>query len=165
MISGRPGYLLTETSGAASVPVPGNDYQWNPDKSPTGPVSIVFSTRSSRIYVFRSGIEIGRAVVPGAEDLRTGTHAYTALDKFYPDGRREWSVIDTIGDEPAPNLHDLAAHLAIPPDFMTQMRSIVIPGTTLVLSDAPIDRSQPLESNVNILTTQVTKKPSSSSKG
>ena len=153
--SGHPGLLLApqgaEATGADTVA--GDDYEWNPQEAPTGPVSIVFSSKSSRIYVFRDGIEIGRCAVGGSADLKMGIHAYAALDKFDEKGRREWSVINTAGDNRAPNIYDLARKISIPPAFLKQVRTVVQPGTTLVISDAPVDRSEPIAKNVNILST------------
>ena len=153
--SAHPGYLLTaKGEEAIGDKVAGDDYEWNPQESPTGPVSIVFSAKSSRVYVFRNGIEIGRAIVHGGENLILGIHAYTALDQFASDGIRQWSAIDTVGDRHASELHELAKHLSIPPAFLTEVRSIIQPGTTMVISDAPVDRSTPIDNGVSVLTTE-----------
>ena len=37
--------------------------RWQPEKSPTGPVSILISAADRRVIVFRNGVEIGRAKV------------------------------------------------------------------------------------------------------
>ena len=155
-ISDHPGYLLSSKGSETAVGAGSNDdYQWNPGESPSGPVSIVFSAKSSRIYVFRYGVEIGRAVVHGGENMNLGLHAYTALDQFDTEGHRQWSAINTVGNPNAPDVRDLAKHLSIPPAFLTQLRTVIQPGTTLVVSDIPVDRSTPIESGVNILTTDI----------
>ena len=155
-ISNHPGYLLSSKGGETSGQAGSNDdYQWNPEESPSGPLSIVFSTKSSRIYVFRNGVEIGRAEVHGGENMNLGLHAYTALDRYDNEGHRQWSVINTLGDHNAPDIRDLAKHLSIPPAFLAQLRAVIQPGTTLVVSDIPMDRGTPIESGVNILTTDI----------
>lgn len=155
-ISDHPGYLLSSKGGETASEAGSNgDYQWNPEESPSGPVSIVFSAKSSRIYVFRNGVEIGRAVVRGGENMNLGLHAYAALDQFDTEGHRQWSAINTLGDNNAPDVRDLAKHLSIPPAFLTQLRTVIQTGTTLVVSDIPVDRSTPIETGVNILTTDV----------
>jgi lipoprotein-anchoring transpeptidase ErfK/SrfK len=151
--SGHPGYLLAAKGNEAVQKADDDDYEWNPQEAPTGPVSIVFSAKSSRVYVFRDGVEIGRAVVRGGEDLKIGIHAYTALGTVDDEGHRQWSSIDTVSDRRAPELRELAKHLSIPPAFLAQVRTVIQPGTTLVVSDAPVDRSTPIDSGVNILTT------------
>lgn len=154
--SDRPGYLLAaEGNEAVGKEAAADDYEWNPQESPAGPVSIVFSAKSSRIYVFRNGIEIGRSVARGGEKMKLGLHAYTALDQINSGGHRQWSAIDTLGNHDAPDVLDLAKHLSIPPAFLTQLRTVIQPGTTLVVSDIPVDRSTPIESGVNILTTDL----------
>jgi len=156
LTSDHPGYLLAAAGNeAVGKEVAADDYDWNPQQSPAGPISIVFSAKSSRIYVFRNGIEIGRSVARGGEKMNLGLHAYTALDQIDSGGHREWSAIYTVGDYDAPDVLELAKHLSIPPAFLTQLRAIIQPGTTLVVTDIPVDRSTPIESGVNILTTDV----------
>jgi len=150
--SGHPGYILTAQGNKTAEKADAGDFQWDPQAAPTGPVSIVVSTKSSRMYVFRDGVEIGRAPVLGGEDMEIGTHAYTALDQRDGDGHRQWSQIDTDGGN-GPTLHDLAEKLSISPDFLAQLRTVIQPGTTLVVSDAPAAHAAPISSGVNILTT------------
>jgi hypothetical protein len=155
-ITRHPGYLLTTQDNQATTgQVAADDYSWSPEKAPSGPLSIVFSAKSSRIYVFRDGVEIGRAVVRGGENMNLGIHAYTALDQFDAEGHRLWSAIETVGDHHAPNASDLAKKLSIPPAFLSQLRAAIQPGTALVVTDVPVDRINPVDSGVNILTTDV----------
>ncbi len=149
--SGHPGYILAAKGDQAAQKVDVGDYQWDPQAAPTGPVSIIVSTKSSRMFVFRDGVEIGRAPVRGGEDLNIGTHAYTALDQRDSDGHRQWSQIDT-GGEAGPTLHDLSEKVSISPDFLAQLRTVIVPGTTLVVSDAEASRAAPVSSGVNVLT-------------
>ena len=78
-----------------------------------------------------------------------------ALDRYDNEGHRQWSAINTLGDHNAPDIRDLAKHLSIPPAFLAQLRAVIQPGTTLVVSDIPMDRGTPIESGVNILTTDI----------
>src|SRR5215469_16220176 len=62
----HPGYLapvsLTGGQPIERLPLAATEEErWQPDLSPTGPVSIVLSQRSHRVIVYRNGIEIGRA--------------------------------------------------------------------------------------------------------
>ena len=55
----------------------GQDFRWQPDSSPAGPVTLVLSGADKRILVFRGGMEIGRAAVT-VRDPQTplGTEAF-----------------------------------------------------------------------------------------
>jgi len=155
--SGHPGYILTAQGNHSIEKVDNGDFQWDPQAAPTGPVSIVVSTKSSRVYVFRNGVEIGRAPIGGGEDLDIGTHVYSALATRDSDGHRQWTTIDTDNGS-APTLHDLSERLSISPDFLAQLRTVIEPGTTLVVSDAPASRAAPINSGVNIMTTDESSK-------
>ncbi|MBC7505851.1 MAG: L,D-transpeptidase family protein [Sandarakinorhabdus sp.] len=49
--------------------------RWTPDRSPAGPVTIVVSTTSKRIIVYRNGIEIGRSRIGVPKGFDMGTRA------------------------------------------------------------------------------------------
>jgi len=129
-------------------------FVWNPEKSPSGPVSILFSSAERQAYVYRNGVEIGRAALGGADAGHSfGNHVYAALNQVDSIGRHEWSALGSFDGSPSPDLKTLASRLAIPPDFLTQARAIVTPGTTLIITDAPVNRSTRSASGFNILTT------------
>ena len=44
-------------------------FAWTPEKSPKGPVSIIVSGADRTAYVYRNGVEIGRASVGGVERI------------------------------------------------------------------------------------------------
>jgi hypothetical protein len=149
----HPGYLLVP-QGAEAVAKDTDDFEWNPEESPTGPVSIIISLKTQRMFAFRNGVEIGRAVLHGSQDLHTGLLAYTALDGLTPEGLHKWSAINVDGQSgDAPNEHDLKNKLGIPDQFRADVRAIVTPGTTLVISDADVSKTSPVDTGVNVLTT------------
>ena len=51
------------------------DERWQPELSPSGPVSIVLSQGSQRVVVYRNGIEIGRARLTVTGDAPLADHA------------------------------------------------------------------------------------------
>src|ERR1700686_84996 len=60
----EPGRLLSGKTGAASAPaLAAGQFEWQPDQAPTGPLSIIISSPDKRAYVYRNGVEIGRAAV------------------------------------------------------------------------------------------------------
>ena len=142
LFSGKPGELETGSAGFA----------WTPEKSPKGPVSVIVSGADRTGYVYRNGIEIGRAAVRGVERV-SGTYVYSALGTVDSSGRRDWISTASVGGN-APNLKDLANRLAIAPEFLANVRALITPGTTLVLSDAPVSGRTRSATGFNILTTK-----------
>jgi len=53
----------------------------------------------------------------------------------------------------APNIQERAKRVAIPPDFLANVRVLITPGTTLVLTDAPVNPRTHGDRGFNILTT------------
>ncbi len=45
-----------------------DEFRWEPDKSPTGPLTIIVSKHDQRIVVLRNGVEIGRSVAEINDD-------------------------------------------------------------------------------------------------
>src|SRR5258708_1381886 len=75
----EPGLLFSGKTGTE----PGKNFTWDPAKAPSGPVSIIISTADGRIYVYRNGVEIGRAPVGGLNQLKfTGTFVYSPDSNF-----------------------------------------------------------------------------------
>ena len=57
----NPGLLLSGKTGAASTGrLPASGFEWQPDQSTNGAVSIIFSLPDSIAYVYRNGVQIGR---------------------------------------------------------------------------------------------------------
>jgi hypothetical protein len=66
-------------------------------------------------------------------------------------GRRDWiSTVSSSGR--TPNLKDLAHRVAIAPDFLADVRALITPGVTLVLTDAPVNARTRSARGFNILT-------------
>jgi len=149
-----PGLLLGgKTGGAPSGPLPAGGFEWQPQKSPKGGVAIIFSTPDSTAYVYRNGVQIGRStfVLDKSEHIR-GSHAYQALAGVDAEGRRNWLATTSIGGGEAPDVKALAAHTAIPAAFLEQVRAIIVPGTTLIISDLPVSRRTHSKAGFGILT-------------
>lgn len=146
----NPGLLFSGKTGAREAGSGG--FAWTPEKSPNGPVSIIVSGADHAAYVYRNGVEIGRTSVGGVERL-AGTYIYSALATVDSNGRRDWISTASVGAR-APNLKELADRIAIAPQFLADVRALIIPGTTLVLSDAPVSGRTRSAAGFNILTTK-----------
>jgi hypothetical protein len=141
----KPGLLFSGKTGATAT-----GFKWMPDKAPKGPVSIIVSGADRAAYVYRNGVEIGRAPVSGLERL-SGSYVYSALGSVDASGRRDWISTASIGGR-APNLKELANRASISPDFLADVRALITPGTTLVITDAPVSARTRSAPGFNILT-------------
>jgi hypothetical protein len=150
-----PDRLLSGKTGVPSTPaLAEGQFEWHPEDAPTGPVSIILSASDQQAYVYRDGIEIGRAAVSMVglgQDL--GSHVYSALDKFEPNGRREWMSTASFGRSQPLDIKELVKVVTIMPKFLEQARAAVSPGTTLVITDLPVSSQTRSGPGVNILTT------------
>ncbi len=150
-----PDRLLSGKTGAPSTPaLAEGQFEWHPEDAPTGPVSIILSTSDQQAYVYRNGIEIGRAAVSMVGlSQNLGSHVYSALDKFDPNGRREWMSTASFGRSQPLDIKELVKVVTITPKFLEQARAAVSPGTTLVITDLPVSSQTRSGSGFNILTT------------
>jgi hypothetical protein len=113
---------------------PDEDWRWTPEKSPTGPVTIVLSTDNERVIVFRNGIEIGRSKIKVAEGFEIGTRAlqYVGMDE---NGNAKWIYISLPGYEAEKGqavAQDAVGAITIPEDFNRLVRAVIGPGTTVL---------------------------------
>ena len=125
-------------------------YQWHPEKSPEGPLTILVSTADERVLVIRNGVEIGRAKISVAPGVATfGTQAYvllagtSAAPSAVVPGRpgRNWQSIPMPGYATvAGNTIDPEAtrRVVVSPEFGKLVYDQLVPGTTLVLTDAAV---------------------------
>ena len=125
-------------------------FNWTPDKSPGGPLSILVSIADQRVLVIRNGIEIGRArisVTAGGPPF--GTQAYVLLDgnsdapSTLVPGRpgKNWQSIPMPGYAAKPGTSldsDTVRRVAVTPEFAQLVYDQLAPGTTLLVTDASI---------------------------
>ena len=144
----RPGLLFSGKTGTS----PAGGFLWAPEKSPKGPVSIIMSAADRKVYVYRNGAEIGRAPIAGLETARlSGTYVYAADSTIDSSGRRDWIYTASVGKK-APDLKDLQNRISINSSFLQDVRALIAPGTTLVLTDLPVSSQTHSGNGFNILT-------------
>lgn len=128
----------------------GEQFRWTPEASPVGPISALMSRADQRVIVFRNGIEIGRArIVITESDKPLGTHAFIVKE-----GQGEgsnaavpgapvprWTAINMPGhfDAEGRDLpHAVTTRIKLPPEFAKALFPLLVPGTTLLVTDAPV---------------------------
>jgi hypothetical protein len=120
-----PGLLLSgQTGEAPSRHLPTGGFEWYPDKSPDGAVSIIFSMQDSIAYVYRNGVQIGRTafVLDKKMDI-SGSHVYSALTVADSRGARDWIAVTSIGGGESPDVKALAGFAKIPSKFLENVRA------------------------------------------
>jgi len=114
------------------------DYRWTPEKSPTGPLTILISKPDRRMLVLRNGVEIGRSRIE-LPAMDFGTHVLT----YAPDstGADHWIVVGVPGsDENAGAELDprILAMVEIPQPFKDAVRAEMRAGTTVLVTRRPL---------------------------
>lgn len=123
------------------------DFRWEPEKAPTGPLSLVLSRADRRLVVLRAGLEIGRARVSIADAQRPfGTHAFIvqlpASARGAPTFQSlRWTgiAVPGKGEDAGQTLSaDDLSRVRLPQGFLAALLPELVSGTTLLVSDAPM---------------------------
>jgi hypothetical protein len=126
------------------------EFVWSPGIAPAGPIVVVVSLDDQLAFVYRNGVEIGRAKLHVTDPLQPlGAHAFIVGQG---DGTGQSALL---AGAPARNLiavsmpgyagsagTDLVAvvggRIRMPHAFAQNVYPLFVPGTTLVVVDAPI---------------------------
>ena len=107
-------------------------YRWAPERSPTGPVSIVVSGRDRRVIVLRNGIEIGSSPI-GIDGVIERTSAFT-LQAVDSTGQR-WLRLPLPGATTTGELSPADQGKGrLPPGFRRALATVLVPGVTLLVT-------------------------------
>jgi hypothetical protein len=149
-LASSPGLLLAPKDFTSEMlrPLAKNDYDWNPERSSSGPVTIVVSAADRALYVYRNGNPIGRASVEVEGRGSLGDHVYSLLEgtsdrqSSLAPGRaaRNWMTVTSRGRSvPA---EKLAERLRVNPEFANKVYDTIEPGTTVIITDQPVVRNR-----------------------
>ena len=147
----HPGYLapVTFVGGQPVEPeplAPNEDDRWQPELSPSGPVSIVLSQGSHRVVVYRNGTEIGRARLTVTGDAPLVNHALVLTEgpssvpnPYVPDPTKfRWLRIGVpghLGEQGTQVDPNAVARIKLPADFVARLNGMLTPGATLLVTD------------------------------
>src|SRR6266487_3447650 len=151
----HPGLFFTQ-SGEESEPMAAGQFEWNPDKSASGPVSLLVSSADKTLYVYRNGVEIGRAAIANPQVvLPLNDHVFSALQGTDADGHLRWIQVTAKGKQGSSESLFLAAQKSgLPAEFLTQTTQVMTPGTTIIFTDKPVDPTTQSHTGFQILVAQ-----------
>ena len=149
-LASSPGLLLApkDVSSAMVRPLANNEFDWKPERSASGPITMVVSAADKAIYVYRNGNVIGRAPVEVSGRGSLGNHVYSLLEgttdrqSSLAPGRaaRKWMTVTSSGRSvPADKL---AERLRVNPEFASKVYDTLTPGTTVIITDQPVVRNR-----------------------
>ena len=126
------------------------DYDWQPELSPEGPISVLISGADRKVYVYRNGVEIG------VSEIRVKNPAQPLAEGIF-------AVVDGLAEHPNPWVPDRPGHkwmtvwtdhqsgadpfaalddedpdirrISIPEYFATRIWEILEPGATIAISN------------------------------
>jgi len=159
-LASNPGLLLAPKDFSSDMvhPMTKGEYDWHPERSPSGPVTIVISSADKAMYIYRGGDAIGRAAVEisskGFSGTKLGNHVFTMLEgttgkpsRFTPKHEEaRWMRVTSEGRPVDPDA--LASRLHFSADLADKLANEMNPGTTVIVTDNQIVRKPITQSDV-----------------
>jgi hypothetical protein len=147
-MASNPGVILAPKDFTPDMlkPLASGEYQWNPERSTSGPITMLVSSADRAVYVYRNGEPIGRAAIEVKG--RLGGHVFTLLDgvsaaesSLVP-GRaaRLWMSVESNAGSRSADVAALAKRVRISPEFAGKVYDTLKPGATLIVTDQPAVR-------------------------
>jgi lipoprotein-anchoring transpeptidase ErfK/SrfK len=149
-LASSPGLMLAPKDLTPDMlrPLSRDEYDWNPERSGSGPITIVVSAADRALYVYRGGNAIGRAAVEITGRGALGNQVFTLLDgttgrssKLVAgrEGRR-WMNVASQGRRSNPD--ELAERIRFNPELAGKLYDTISPGTTVIVTDQPVVRNR-----------------------
>lgn len=117
------------------------EYSWTPERSPSGPMTVIVSKVDRRVVVLRNGVEIGRSVAIIKDD-DLGSHVVTLASG--PGDKPRWVYVGLPGHEAEEGLGvDEATlnRLQLPRAFYSTVRDAFRPGDTILITASAVGAS------------------------
>jgi len=124
-----------------------DEYDWRPERSTEGPITIVVSSADDALYVYRNGNPIGRGAVQISGRGRLGNSVFTLLEgstgkpsQLAP-GReaRKWMRVTSQG-RPV-EADEISSRIRFNTEFAQKLADELKPGTTVIVTDQPVVRN------------------------
>jgi hypothetical protein len=136
------------------------EFEWRPERSTEGPVTVLLSRPDRTIYVFRNGVQIGKARVIVRRPLEPlGDVVFTVLEgvtgKPSPviagkPGLR-WMAVGLSDDEQQILREDIYRRVRVPAEFAGNVYPLLKPGTTVVITDLASTRETQSETGFTVM--------------
>jgi L,D-transpeptidase catalytic domain len=148
-LASSPGLILAPKDFTPEMlrPLANDDYDWQPERSASGPITIVVSAADKAIYVYRNGQPIGRAAVEVSGRGELGDHVFSMIEgntgrlSLLAPGRAalRWMRVTSAGRKI--EAEEIASRLRLSPEFAGRVYDTLEPGSTVIITDQPIVRS------------------------
>jgi hypothetical protein len=145
----NPGLLLAPKDFSPEMlkPLAKGEFQWEPQRSTSGPITLMVSGADRTVYVYRNGEPIGRATIEVKG--RLGGHVFTMLEGvtagesvFVPGSPgRNWMSVQTDSSSRG-DFVGVAKRVRLSPDFAAKVYGALKPGATIIVTDEPVVRKQ-----------------------
>lgn len=151
----HPGLFFSQ-NGAESEPEAAGQFEWHPEKSPSGPVALLVSSADKTLYVYRNGVEIGRAGIPHWNAVSPlNDRVLTALKGTDEQGHLRWAEVTAAGKDNADaSLFIAAQKSGLSSDFLADAKAVIAPGTTIIFTDKQVDPTTQSAPGFQILVAQ-----------
>ncbi|MEY4483052.1 MAG: hypothetical protein RL693_504 [Verrucomicrobiota bacterium] len=144
-LAANPGVMLAPTDFTPEMlrALGKDEYEWRPERSPDGPISILISGKDEMLYVYRNGNPIGRASLHISGFGALGGHVFTLLEgvtekpSWLAPGRpmRRWMKVTSNDNDRKIDADDIAKRLHFNAEFADKLYDVVAPGTTVIVTD------------------------------
>ena len=151
----HPGLFFTQ-SGEESEPEAAGQFEWNPEKSASGPVSLLVSSADKTLYVYRNGVQIGRAGLPNSQAVAPlNGRVFSALSGMDAEGHLRWAEVTGAGnDKSSQSLFETAQESRLPTQFLDKAKEVIAPGATIIFTDKPVDPTTQSPAGFQVLVAQ-----------
>ena len=146
----NPGILLAPKDFTPEMlkPLAKGGYDWRPERSPDGPVTILVSAADCAMYVYRNGTPIGRAAIELNGSGTLGGHVFSLLEgtgekpSWWAPKRaaRQWMTVTTDAAGRGISPDDLGKRVRVNPEFAGKVYDTLKPGATIIVTDEPAVR-------------------------
>ena len=153
-LASNPGLLLAPKDFTSDMVrhLAKDEYDWRPERSTEGPITIVVSSADDALYVYRNGNPIGRGAVQVSGRGGLGNHVFTLLEgsagkpsQLAPEREaRKWMRVTSQG-RPV-EADDIASRIRFNREFAQKLADEIKPGTTVIVTDQPVVRNPTADS-------------------